>query len=319
MKKFFLLFVCCILLVTGCGKKATEETSHPQKLKVVTTMFAAYDFARAVGGDKVQVTMLVPPGADIHAFEPTPKDIIGLEQCDVLVYVGGESDGWVEKILTSINNKKMQKIKMLAVVKPVEEEVKKGMTVQKEAHEQTGKDKEDKEYDEHVWTSPKNAGLIAKALRDTFEAKDSSNKETYETNYAKFNGQLEELDKQFKKIVAQGKRKELVFGDRFPLRYFVDAYGLNYYAAFPGCAHNTEASAATIAFLMNKVQTDKIPVVFHIELSNEKIAKAICEGTGAQMRQFNTCHNLSKKDFDKGITYLDLMKENLTALKEALN
>ncbi len=315
MKKICIFVLAIVLLVTGCGSKKEATQSSTKKLQVVTTMFAAYDFARAVGGHKAQVSMLVPPGADIHAYEPTPKDIAGLEKCDVLVYVGGESDAWVDKILTSLSNKKIKKVKMLDVVKPVEEEIKKGMTT----HEEAEQGKEEKEYDEHVWTSPANAKVIAETLKDVFTEKDSSNKAVYAKNCETFIGQLTELDKEFKKVVAQGKRKEVVFGDRFPLRYFVDAYGLDYFAAFPGCAHNTEASASTIAFLINKVKTDKIPVIFHIELSNKKIAKAICEATGAKMLQFNTCHNLPKADFDKGTTYLDLMKENLAALKEALN
>ena len=314
MKKIITFFLLMTVLLTGCGNKTQEVKPQEKKLQVVTTMFAAYDFARTVGGDKVQVTMLVPPGADIHGYEPTPKDIAGLQKCDVFVYVGGDSDAWVDKILTSVNNKKMQKVKMLDVVKPVEEEIKKGMTAQEEKHE-----KDEKEYDEHVWTSPANAKLIAAALQEAFSAKDSGNKAVYTKNYETFAKNLTELDKKFKEVVAKGKRKEVIFGDRFPLRYFVDAYGLDYFAAFPGCAHNTEASASTIAFLIDKVKTDKIPVVFHIELSNEKIAKAICEATGAKMLQFNTCHNLPKADFDKGTTYLDLMNKNLSALKEALN
>lgn len=319
MKKIVTFILLTVLLVTGCGSqnqetKPQDKNAQGKKLHVVTTMFAAYDFARSVGGNKIQVTMLVPPGSDIHAYEPTPKDIAGLQKCDILVYVGGESDAWVEKILASLDNKKMQKIKMIDIVKPVEEEVKKGMTI----HEEPGH-REEKEYDEHVWTSPANAKLIAAALRDAFSAKDGANKAAYAKNCEIFMGKLTELDKKFKAVVAGSKRKVVVFGDRFPLRYFVDAYGLDYFAAFPGCAHNTEASASTIAFLINKVKTAKIPVVFHIELSNEKIAKAICEATGAKMLQFNTCHNVPKGDFDKGVTYLDLMNKNLAALKEALN
>lgn len=314
MKKTIIFLMLTILLAAGCGNKPQEAKPQEKKLRVVTTMFAAYDFAKNVGGDKAQVTMLVPPGTDIHAYEPTPKDIAGLEKCDVLVYVGGESDAWVDKILASLTNKKIEKVKMLEVVKPVEEEIKKGMTT----HEEAGH-KEEKEYDEHVWTSPANAKLIAAALRDVFTAKDNGNKDVYAKNCGEFTSKLTELDKKFKDIVAHGQRKVLIFGDRFPLRYFVDAYGLDYFAAFPGCAHNTEASASTVAFLINEVKQAKIPVVFHIELSNEKIAKAICEGTGAKMLQFNTCHNLSKEEFDKGTTYLDLMNRNLSVLKEALN
>lgn len=322
MKKIMTVFLLAVFLVTGCSQAPEKPQPEQRKLQVVTTMFAAYDFARQVAGDGAQVTMLIPPGTDIHAYEPTPKDIAKLQQCDILVCVGGESDAWVDKIVGSLQNKKLQQIKMLDMVKPVEEELKKGMTAHEDHEDQAGHtDHTDhaKEYDEHVWTSPANAMVIAEGLRDAFVTKDSKNQELYKKNCEEFVGQLAELDKQFRTVVAQGKRKEIIFGDRFPLRYFTDAYGLSYYAAFPGCAHNTEASASTIAFLINKVKEEKIPVVFHVELSNEKIAKAICEATGAQLREFNTCHNVPKEAFDREITYVELMKQNLSALKEALN
>ena len=319
MKKIMTVFLLTVFLMTGCSSLSQKRQPEKKKIQVVTTMFAAYDFARQVAGDAAQVTMLIPPGTDIHAYEPTPKDIAKLQQCDILVCVGGESDAWIAKIMGSLQNKKLQQIKMLDMVKPVEEEIKMGMTNHEEREDHAGHGDHAKEYDEHVWTSLQNAMTIAQGLRDAFTAKDGKNQEIYKKNCEEFVGQLADLDKQFRTIVAQGKRKEIIFGDRFPLRYFTDAYGLTYYAAFPGCAHNTEASASTIAFLINKVKEEKIPVVFHVELSNEKIAKAICDATGAQLRQFNTCHNVPKEAFDREITYVELMKQNLSALKEALN
>lgn len=313
MKRFFSVLVGLMMVavaLTGCGNKVATDKN---KLQVVTTVFATYDFARQVGGDKVQSTMLIPPGTDIHAYEPTPQDIKKIRESQVFVYVGGESDEWVKKILASVDNKNLEVVKLLDTVKPVEEILKPGMTVEK------GKEgaSEEKEYDEHVWTSPKNAMKISAKLAEVFSAVDKDNKSVYEKNYLSYSAKLTILDEEFKDIVAHGKRKVVVFGDRFPLRYFMDAYGLDYFAAFPGCAHDTEPSASTVAFLIDKVKNEKIPVVFHIELSNEKIAKAIASATGAKILQFNTCHNVPKEDFSK-VTYISLMQENGKALKEAL-
>ena len=314
MKGFYLVLVAVVMaagVLAGCGNKVATDKS---KLQVITTVFATYDFARQVGGDKVQATMLVPPGTEVHAYEPTPQDIKRIRESQVFVYVGGESDEWVKKILASVDNKNLRVIRLLDTIKPVEEIVKEGMTADNKEADAL----EEREYDEHVWTSPENAIKISAKLAEVFSAVDSGNKAVYEKNYLAYETKLKTLDREFKNIVANGNRKVVVFGDRFPLRYFMDAYGLDYFAAFPGCAHDTEPSASTVAFLINKVREEKIPVVFHIELSNEKIAKAIASATGAKILQFNTCHNVPRDDFNKGVTYISLMQENAKALKEAL-
>ena len=314
MKGFYLVLVAVVMaagVLAGCGNKVATDKS---KLQVITTVFATYDFARQVGGDKVQATMLVPPGTEVHAYEPTPQDIKRIRESQVFVYVGGESDEWVKKILASVDNKNLRVIRLLDTIKPVEEIVKEGMTADNKEADAL----EEREYDEHVWTSPENAIKISAKLAEVFSAVDSGNKAVYEKNYLAYETKLKTLDREFKNIVANGNSKVVVFGDRFPLRYFMDAYGLDYFAAFPGCAHDTEPSASTVAFLINKVREEKIPVVFHIELSNEKIAKAIASATGAKILQFNTCHNVPRDDFNKGVTYISLMQENAKALKEAL-
>ena len=314
MKGFYLVLVAVVMaagVLAGCGNKVATDKS---KLQVITTVFATYDFARQVGGDKVQATMLVPPGTEVHAYEPTPQDIKRIRESQVFVYVGGESDEWVKKILASVDNKNLRVIRLLDTIKPVEEIVKEGMTADNKEADAL----EEREYDEHVWTSPENAIKISAKLAEVFSAVDSGNKAVYEKNYLAYETKLKTLDREFKNIVANGNRKVVVFGDRFPLRYFMDAYGLDYFAAFPGCAHDTEPSASTVAFLIDKVRKEKIPVVFHIELSNEKIAKAIASATGAKILQFNTCHNVPRDDFNKGVTYVSLMQENAKVLKEAL-
>lgn len=317
----------CMMLI-GCGNAQvsnnTELSNEEKGLSVVTTVFAPYDFAREIVGEHGEVTMLVPPAAESHSYEPTPQDIIKIQNCDVFIYGGGESDDWVSGILESVGNEEMKVVKMLDLVTPVEEEIVEGMQADEheheheEAHEEEGH-KEKVEYDEHVWTSPKNAIQIVKGIEAVISEVDEANASEYLQNATSYISELEDLDKQFEEVVANGKRKEVIFADRFPLRYFVDAYGLDYYAAFPGCSTETEPSAATVAFLIDKIKEDEIPVVFHIELSNEKMADTISEATGAKKLLFNACHTVSKEDFEEGITYLEIMRSNVETLKEALN
>jgi len=308
------LLIITISLFSSCSSLKKETASN--KTSVVTTVFAPYDFIRQIAGEHAEVTMLLPPGAESHSYEPTPQDIITIKNCDVFVYVGGDSDAWVAGVLDSIEKNSMKIVTLMDCVDLVEEETVEGMEPEEEKEES---ESEAVEYDEHVWTSPRNAIKIVDKITEALCSVDETNKDFYSASASSYDGKLSELDAAFKKLVASGKRKTVVFGDRFPLRYFVDAYGLGYYAAFPGCSTDTEPSAATVAFLIDKVKEQQIPVVFHIELSNEKMADTICEATGAKKLLFNACHNVSKKDFDKGVTYLDLMYQNVEALKEALN
>jgi zinc transport system substrate-binding protein len=279
---------------------------------VVTTIFPPYDFVREIAGDRVNLTMLLPPGAESHSFEPNPQDIIRVQNCDVFIYVGGESDAWIERILESVNTESKEIVTLMDCVEVVEELVVEGMEEEEE------EEAEGPEYDEHVWTSPKNAKLIVEKIAGVLAARDRANAGEYEKNTAAFLAKLTELDDSFQKLVNGARRKTMVFGDRFPFRYFADAYGLGYFAAFPGCSTETECSAATIAFLIDKVRAEKIPVVFHIELSNEKIAAAICEETEAKKMLLHAVHNITKRDFDRGAGYYELMSQNVKNLREAL-
>jgi zinc transport system substrate-binding protein len=283
------------------------------KINVVTTIFPPYDFVREIAGDQVNLTMLLQPGAESHSFEPTPQDIIKVQNCDVFIYVGGESDAWVERILESLDTGGMEIITLMDCVDVVEEVVVEGMEEEEEEEEAEGP-----EYDEHVWTAPGNAKLIVQKIAGVLKQRDPSNSAVYDKNTASYLEKLTALDASFRDTVRGAKRKTIVFGDRFPFRYFADAYGLSYFAAFPGCSTETECSAATIAFLVDKVKNEGIPVVFHIELSNEKIADAICEETGAKKLQLHAAHNISKRDFDRGANYYDLMTQNVRNLREAL-
>lgn len=304
------LLVCSLCSLASCG-----ETDDADGVSVVTTIFASYDFAREIAGDNANIKMLVSPGADVHSYDPTMKDIMAVNKCDVFIYVGGESDQWVEKILASVDNPDMKIVKLIDCTEELYfEEHKEGMD-----HDHDDHDHDEAEYDEHVWTSPRNAMLICQKIAEALCEADAENADDYNANLTSYNAKLTELDETFKDIVANAERKEIIFGDRFPLLYFVKAYGIDYFAAFPGCAGETEPSGATVAFLINKVKEDNIPVVLYLELSTGNIADTICEATGAQKLQFNACHNISKDDFEAGIGYLDLMKQNIDVLKTALN
>lgn len=310
MKKVILVFLMLVsITLVGCGNNK-ENT----KYNIVATNFPCYDFARAVINDvdDISVEMLLKPGSETHDFEPTPKDIIDIKNSDIFIYVGGESDEWIDDILKDIDKDKTKIIRLMDIVELYEEETTDGM-------EEEDEEEEDIEYDEHIWTSPVNAIKLINKIKEEIINIDNSNKEKYEKNANNYINEISSIDKEIREIVNSGKRKELVFGDRFPLRYFVEEYELTYHAAFPGCAHETEASAKTITYLINYVKNNNIPVVFHIELSNGKLANTIADETGAKVLEFKTAHNITKDDFDKGITYIDILKDDKEVLKEALN
>ncbi len=328
MKRFFtaiIMMALFALLITGCGsKEEVTENKGDESLNIVATIFPSYDFASQIVGDRANVSMLLPPGSESHSYEPTPQDIIKIQNCDVFIYTGGESDTWVDGILESMDTSNIKVIKMIDCVPTVEEEIVEGMEIDsehehEEEHDVEKEGKHEHEYDEHVWTSPKNAISIVQKISEAICQMDEENKNYYEENTLDYVGELETIDREFQEIVAEASRKVMVFGDRFPLRYFADEYGLEYYAAFPGCSSETEPSVDTIKFLIDKVSDEKIPVVFYIEFSNHKTADSICEATGAKALLFNSCHNVSQEDLDKGKTYVTIMRENQANLKEALN
>ena len=304
----------------GCS--AGKHKRKSGKISIVATIFTQYDFARRIAGDRADVTMLLKPGMEAHSYEPSPKDIISISGCDLFLNVGGESESWLDSVLDSADNHNMLIVSAMECVEPIEEETAEGMQSRGHDHHDDddgdGHDHEE-EYDEHVWTSPMNAIAIVNRINEALCGIDPDNAEYYCSNTNEYVAELTELDSMFRSVVAESKRKTLVFGDRFPLLYFVREYGLDYYAAFPGCAAETEPSAATVAYLINTVRRERIPVVLYIELSNHKVADAIAESTGTRTAQFNTCHNISAKDFQAGESYLSLMTANVGILREALN
>lgn len=324
-KKLGATFFAALLvmyLFTGCSKSNqaseaainAEQKDSKEKINVVATIFPQYDFLRQIAGDHINLTMLLTPGSESHSFEPTPQNILAVQNSDLFAYVGGDSDAWVEDILDSMNQDGMKIVTLIDCVDLVEEEIVEGMEP-----EDDEEDSNEPEMDEHVWTSPRNAILIVQKLSDALCEIDPLNANDYKENTTNYIEQLKNLDGQFQEVVDNAARTEIVVGDRFPFRYFADAYGLTYYAAFPGCSTETGASAATVSFLIDKVKEDNIPVVFHIELTNEQMCDSICEATGAKSELLNAVHNVSKDDFNAGVTYLELMGHNVLALKEALD
>jgi len=367
MKRSILILImltAVLFAITSCKRNKNAVKKDPNgKLTVITSNFPPYDFARQIAGDKINLSMLLPPGAESHSFEPSPRDIIAIQNSDIFIYTGGETDLWVDRILESMDTSKMNIIRMMDVVEVVEEEIVEGMedddeddeedsphspsfdeniirmmdvvdVVEEEIVEGMEDDDEDDEedsphsplptphspsFDEHVWTSPRNAILIVRAITDVLCEVDDTNAIFYQQKAAVYIDKLAQIDADFLEVVIFAKRNTIVFADRFPFRYFADTYKLTYFAAFPGCSTETEPSAATVAFLINKIKAEKIPVVFHIELSNEKMADTISAETGAKKLILHACHNITKRDFEAGLGYLDFMRVNVENLKQALN
>ncbi len=326
------------LMCAGCSgstdntltRDSADTSSQEDKISVVATIFPQYDFARQVAGDLADITMLLSAGEESHTYEPTPQDIITIQNADVFIYVGGESDSWVDDILASMDTSGMKIVNMMECVDVVEEELVEGMEdVDEDEGESyaddsessdTEEDEEDEEpeYDEHVWTSVENAQIITQEITDALCRADRANENTYRSACAQYLSELSQLKREIESVVENADRNILIFGDRFPMRYFTDEFGLEYYAAFPGCAEQTEPSAGTVAFLIEKTREENVPVVLYMDLSSGKVAQTIAESTDAQTAVFYSCHNVSKEDFDNGVTYIELMERNIEALKIAL-
>ena len=250
--------------------------------------------------------------------------MIAIQECSLFIYAGGENEEWATHMIQNLELDPDKALAMLDVVEPLEEERVEGMEPERgHSHEHEHGDNCGHEdhagYDEHVWTSPKNAALIVQAICDKLSAICPSEAGGFAANAEGYKKELERLDGEFREVVNNGRRKTLVFADRFPVRYFTEEYGLKYYAAFPGCSAESEASPKTVAFLIDRVREENIPVVFKTELSNGRIACAVAESTGAKVLTFTSCHNLTKDEFQSGATYISLMEGNLQNLREALN
>ena len=318
--------VVMVISIWGCaaGQRPPESENTPvlsqegkdERLLVVTTIFPYYDFVRQIAGDKVKLKLVVPAGMDSHSFEPTPADMIAMQEADVLICNGGEMEQWVKKVLGSLDTSHMKVLTMMDYVDVVEEEHVEGMEEEEHRHEDGFE--MHIEYDEHIWTSPVNAQAIVKIISRTLAEAAPGEQSRFEANTQAYLQELEDLDSQFRQVADQGRLHMIVVADKFPFRYFADEYGLSYRAAFSGCSGDTEPSASTIAYLIDKVKEDRIPAVYYLELSSHRTAEIIQEETGAVPLLLHSCHNVTRKQFDEGVTYLQLMRQNVENLRYGL-
>lgn len=327
MKKITALLLALFMLVAalaGCGKQ--NDTNQTDKLSIVTTIFPEYDWVREILGDKAdnaEITMLLDNGVDLHSYQPTADDIVKISDCDLFIYVGGESDEWVEDALRNAANRNMKVINLLEVLgdSVKTEEIVEGMQEEEHEHEDAEEHEHEEEADEHVWLSLKNAKMLVRVISKALQELDPNNKDIYAANADAYVKKLSALDAEYQAAVDAASNKTILFGDRFPFRYLVDDYGLRYYAAFVGCSAETEAGFETISFLAKRVDEWKLPCVLTIEGAQHKIAETVVRNTTAKNQRVLTMDSMqstTSKDVKNGTTYLSVMEKNLSVLKEAL-
>ena len=330
MKKYMtclLLVIAALFIMTGCGGDKQEESAGTEDtgLKIVTTIFPEYDWVNQVLGENpagAEVTMLLDDGVDLHSFQPTAEDFQTLSTCDIFIYVGGESDEWVEDALKESVNKDMTVINLLDVMgeNAKEEEVVEGMEAEHEEGEEA-EEEEGPEYDEHVWLSLKNAALFTDTIAEALGKADPENADYYRSYADTYKEDLLALDEEYKSAADGAKYDTVLFGDRFPFRYMTDDYGLKYYAAFVGCSAETEASFETIKFLAGKMDELGLPAVMTIEGGDQKIAQTIVATTknkDQKILSLDSMQSVTTQDVEEGASYIDIMTKNLEVLKEAL-
>lgn len=316
-----LVLILCVGMSTGCGKNTGVDD---ERFSIVCTTFPQYDWVKNLiqgNEDAFELTLIMDNGSDLHNYQPTTEDMIRIGSCDILIYVGGNSDAWVADALKEKTNQNMQVIGLMDMLgdKVREEESVEGMEAEShEGHE----DEDEVELDEHVWLSLNNAAVMVDAIAESLGQLDSEHADLYAINAQNYNAELGQLDEDYRETVDNASRHTLLFGDRFPFRYLVDDYGLDYYAAFQGCSAETEASFETIAFLAGKLDELDIPVVLVIENSDQSVAHAIINNTknkDQKILKLNSLQSVTAADVQEGVSYLSIMKDNLDVLKEALN
>jgi len=323
MKKFVLLLA--VLLLSVCAPVTAEN----QPVKIVTTIFPIYDWVRQIVGPdaNVDMTMLLDSGVDLHNYQPTAQDILKIAQCDLFIFVGGESDEWTEDVLATAQNKNIKTINLLDALGEAvkEEEIVEGMEAEHEHgedHDHDHEEEEEIEYDEHVWLSLRNAEKLVAVIADALAEIDAEHADAYRANAEDYLEKLQDLDAQYAETVNAAAYKTVLFGDRFPFRYLVGDYGLSYYAAFSGCSAETEASFQTILFLAQKVDELNLPAVLTIEHPTSRIAQAVVssgQNQNAKILAMDSMQSTTAEDVKAGASYLTIMENNLVVLKEALN
>lgn len=324
---------------TAASSAESSAEASGKKLKIVATIFPEYDWVRQILGDEAknaELTLLLDNGVDLHSYQPTADDIAKISECDLFIYVGGESDGWVKDALKEGKNPDRKVINLLEALgnNTKEEEVVEGMQAEEEEHESTAagesaaagesseaEEEEGPEYDEHVWLSLRNARELCETIAEELKSLDSAHASVYDANLKKYEGELDALDQQYQQAVNAAGNKTLLFGDRFPFRYLVDDYGIKYYAAFVGCSAETEASFETVSFLAKKMDELGLKHVMTIEGPDKKIAATVIENTkdkNQDVLALNSMQSVTTKDIEGGETYLGVMQQNLEVLKKAL-
>lgn len=308
MKNFYILLCILIgicLLFSGCGEAANND-----KVVITATNFAEYDFARAVAGDKADVKLLIPTGRDIHSFEPTASDIVNIENSDLFIYIGGESDSFVDKILSSVTFDGLMVLKMSDYV---------GLCFEHGHSDEQHHHHTEDEYDEHIWLSPENAEKMILAIKDALCKIDAKNQEFYTQNADKYIGEIMAEAEKTATIVKSARVKTIAVADRNPYKYFTEYYGISTISAFDACSEDTDADLNTVLTLIQTVKENNLPVIFVTEMSNRDLADTVAENTGATILTLHSYHNVSQTNFNNGVTYLDLMKQNRQALAKAFN
>ena len=323
MKKFTALLLTFVLLMTLVPVSGLAEETG--KIQVVTTIFPIYDWVREVAGDtgSADITLLLDSGVDLHSFQPSAQDIMKVASCDLFIYVGGESDEWVEDALAEAVNPDMVVINLVEALggNAKAEEIVEGMEAEEEEEGEEGEE-EEAEIDEHVWLSLRNAQAFVSAIAGALETLDAANAEAYKANAEAYGAKLAALDAAYAETVDTASVKTLLFGDRFPFRYLTDDYGLTYYAAFVGCSAETEASFQTVIFLAQKTDELQLPAVMTIEGKDHRIAETVISSTANKDQKLLTLDSMqgtTAEDVANGATYLKIMEDNLAVLKEALN
>lgn len=317
LKKFLALglAVCVsICMMSGCKKnEQKEETQTSKKLDVVTTIYPYYDFVKHIAGDKVNLSLIVPAGEDMHSFRPDSAAMSDILKSDVLVYNGGESEKWVDDLL-DVKKESAAGIKQISMMQHASEIV----NVLNEQDDAKKDDKTSTDYDEHLWTAPLCAEKIVSVIADELSKLDDKNADYYSKNAADYKKELEQLDYDFREVVENGKTKHVVFADRFSLKYLFDEIGLVYSATYPVCSEYEAPKKQTISYLQDRIKNEKLTVVFKNEITDSDVAEKIAKKTGADVEVFNTCHTVTKKQFEDGVSYIELMKANVDRLKKAL-
>lgn len=327
--RFFIVILGFVLVLAGCSEGSKEESmSTSDKIQIVTTLFPQYDFARQIVGDKAEVTLLLPPGMESHSYEPTPADMIKINKADLFIYTGESMEPWAHKIIESVDSEQVKVLDVsqgIPLLAPNEEDEHEhdhededhdhDHEAEVEGHEHSEDDGHHHTYDPHIWTSPQNAKIMVNNILEALCEVDPQNADYYKANAQAYQLQLDDLNAEFEAVVSSSKHDTIYHSGRFAMQYLMEQYDIDYVSA----PFEAEPSAALVAQMINEIKANNIPAIYYEELITPKIAQMISEETGAQMLLLHSCHNVSKEDFNNGVTYLSLMEQNVENLKIGLN